>query len=65
MYDGEHVVGKSNGEESFLDLGETNHFSPAYLYHRSVGYVFLNGDEDLVVSADTRTLNSDELEVFT
>lgn len=65
MYDGEHVVGNNNGEETVLGLGETNHLSPAYLYHRSVGYVFLQGNENLIVSADKRTLTSDELEVFT
>lgn len=67
MYNGEHVVGYSDGEETILGFGVTNHLSPAYVYHRSVGYVFLQENEDLVVSADTRALTSDDdqLEVFT
>ncbi|KAK3895543.1 hypothetical protein Pcinc_000781 [Petrolisthes cinctipes] len=65
MYGGEHVLGKTNGEETILGLGETQHLSPAYLHHHSVGYVFIQGEENLTVSAAMKTLSSNELEVFT
>ncbi|XP_071522475.1 chondroitinase-AC-like [Panulirus ornatus] len=64
-FEGEYVVGREGGEEVVLEGGSLEEERPAWLHHRSVGYVFLNGDEDLHVSARALPYNTRHIDLFT
>ncbi|XP_069980355.1 xanthan lyase isoform X2 [Penaeus vannamei] len=64
-YNGTYVIGTASGEEASPGWGSHEEAQPTWLHHRSVGYVFLNGDEQLITLADTRAHGEDEIDVFT
>nr|XP_027206508.1 uncharacterized protein LOC113799989 isoform X2 [Penaeus vannamei] len=64
-YNGTYVLGTASGEEASPGWGSHEEAQPTWLHHRSVGYVFLNGDEQLFTLADTRAHGEDEIDVFT
>ncbi|XP_042865853.1 chondroitinase-AC-like [Penaeus japonicus] len=64
-FEGTYVIGTKNGGEVTADFGHHEEELPVFLHHRNVGYVFLNSDERLFTSADTRTHGEDNIDIFT
>ncbi|XP_069184940.1 chondroitinase-AC [Procambarus clarkii] len=62
---GEYVIGREDGGmETFLQ-GQHQEDAPAWLFHRSVGYVFLEDHYSLLTSAETRTNKNVNINIFT
>lgn len=59
------MLGLTGGQELNLGIGIYNQSNPAWLHHRRCGYVFLAGDEQLIVAAEPRPLGTDVINVFT
>ncbi|ROT83083.1 protein containing Polysaccharide lyase family 8, central [Penaeus vannamei] len=63
-FEGSYVIGTSNGEEITADFGSNVESQPAFLHHRNIGYVFMNGNETLFTMADSRVHGEDAIDIF-
>ncbi|XP_069980357.1 chondroitinase-AC [Penaeus vannamei] len=63
-FEGSYVIGTSNGEEITADFGSNVENQPAFLHHRNIGYVFMNGNETLFTMADSRVHGEDAIDIF-
>ncbi|XP_066951301.1 LOW QUALITY PROTEIN: chondroitinase-AC-like [Macrobrachium rosenbergii] len=64
VFEGQFVVCTGSGKEETGEMGIFDYYKPSWLFHRNVSYVFLNGDEHLHTTAETRYHDDKELDVF-
>ncbi|XP_076065003.1 chondroitinase-AC-like [Oratosquilla oratoria] len=65
VLEGDVTVGLSDGQQLVLEqLGNWSFSHPKWLHHRNIGYVILDGHEDVKIAAEERTRDDVSIRVF-